>query len=58
MIRGFYANLMRILAFLFSPEPIKDYQYPLRRLLVYIVTLCVDRIYNRHLYEISLKYKI
>ena len=40
MILGFYANLMSILAFLSSPEPIKDYQYPMRRLLVYIVTLC------------------
>ena len=34
MIIGFYANLMRILAFLFSPELIKDYQYHMRLLLL------------------------
>ena len=43
MILGFNANLMSILAFLSSPEPIKDYLYLMRRPLVYIVTLCTVR---------------
>jgi len=34
MILGIYANLMRILALLSSPALIKDYKYPMRRLLV------------------------
>ena len=36
MILEFYGNLTRILAFLFSPQLIKDYQYPMHK---YIVTL-------------------